>query len=90
MFKIYNTISGISGRINSWAWMRSVICLIKDKKGRQMSEENHDSLQHGLKEGEVRLHNRFHPTRWKKGFASYHFHMPMEYEILETGQESGY
>ena len=25
MFKIYNTISGISGRINSWAWMRSVI-----------------------------------------------------------------
>mgnify|MGYP001163533915 FL=1 len=55
-----------------------------------MSEETNDPLQYGLKEGEVRLHNRFHPTRWKKGFASYHFHMPMEYEILETGQESGY
>ena len=55
-----------------------------------MSDETNDSLQHGLKEGEVRLHNKFHPTRWKKGFASYYFHTPMEYEILETGQESGY
>ena len=27
MFKIYNAIAGISGRINSWAWMRSVILL---------------------------------------------------------------
>ena len=89
MFKIYNTISGISGRINSWAWMRSVILLDQIRK-EEDERRNHDSLQHGWKEGEVRLHNRFHPTRWKKGFASYHFHMPMEYEILETGQESGY
>ena len=52
-----------------------------------MSEEI-DHLQDGLKPGEVRLHNRFHPTRWKKGFASYFFHTPMEYEILQKGQDS--
>ncbi len=27
LYKIYNWISKITGRINSWAWMRSVIIL---------------------------------------------------------------
>ena len=54
----------------------------------QTNQQIHDHLQQGLKEGEVRLHNRFHPTRWKKGFASYHFHRHFEYEIMEKGQHS--
>ena len=47
-----------------------------------------EQLQQGLKPGEVRLHNKFHPTRWKCGFAKYHFHRHFEYEILEKGQDS--
>ena len=54
----------------------------------QTNQQIHDHLQQGLKEGEVRLHNKFHPTRWKKGFARYHFHRPFEYEIVEKGQHS--
>ncbi len=40
LFKIYNWISGISGRINSWSWMRSVIIL-----DRIRSKENKDYLK---------------------------------------------
>ena len=47
------------------------------------NQQIHDELQKGLKPGQIRLHNKFHPTRWKKGFAQYVNHQPFEYEIIE-------
>ena len=51
----------------------------------ESNQQIHDNLQTGLKDGELRLHNKFHPTRWKCGYAKYHFHRKFEYEILEKG-----
>jgi len=60
----------------------------KLKKGKINMSNELEQLQQGLKPGEVRLHNKFHPTRWKCGFAKYHFHRPFEYEIIKKGQHS--
>ena len=57
-------------------------------KEEKTNQQIHDELQEGLKPGQVRLHNKFHPTRWKKGFAQYINHQPFEYEIIEKGQNS--
>ena len=54
----------------------------------ESNQQIHDNLQTGLKDGELRLHNKFHPTRWKCGYAKYHFHRKFEYEILEKGQDN--
>ena len=54
----------------------------------ESNQQIHDNLQTGLKDGELRLHNNFYPTRWKCGFAKYHFHRNFEYEILQKGQDS--
>jgi len=48
----------------------------------ESNQQIHDNLQTGLKDGELRLHNKFHPTRWKCGYAKYHFHRKFEYDVL--------
>ena len=62
LFKIYNWISGISGRINSWSWMRSVIIL-----DRMRSKENKDYLQAqlGNPDGDDKPNKKFYdPRAW--------------------------
>ena len=57
-------------------------------KEEKTNQQRHDELQEGVKPGQVRLHNKFHPTGWMKGFAHYVNHIPFEYEIIEKGQNS--
>ena len=53
-------------------------------KEEKTNQQIHDELQKGLKPGQVRLHNKFHPTRWKKGFAQYVNHQPFEQTNMEV------
>ena len=45
----------------------------------------------GKKEQDLKMadgHNlRGHNSRWKSGYNNYHFHVPLEYEIVEKGND---